>query len=795
MTTPSRPRHLFGRLAVAITAACAMSLSALPGLQSEADAAPAPNRCDEKWLGRKYDAPVAGSGIQGRNQPYSVSPESQWDEYFYDNPSKAFDGLKAPTAQQKKLAGKTEADINKWKRQYERTGNIKYRVLEIYARYNFQLSSGGTPVRDFSRWLDIKLIGNETNRTRGNGFEAKVVRDFRLVGPDWICQKEVPVRDPKTGKQLIDPRTNKPVFRRYDAYNARTKEFVEFKSNGKHIPRQLRNDAMVLRDPAYKDHKLRLITGEKTTRNTIRKFGALNRQIQQETGRANQVTIREQRSTGVPRYQPNQYTRYDKLMNPDPSRVGSRGPINDAAWRSADTPEQARQLQRQYNAANTRGGFGRGPGGVDFSTLELQYVGNPVKGKGLDYSFKADYVEDEDTNPGWGGRARLQLASDALFTWLALPPDKFWVNLNPDQPDKVMDKTFGTTDAGRVLLEADLEMKHDYAKDMDPRREPGKSYWDAMRAAGVPCSHSLRNWIVPKTAKVRVDDNGIYILDAPLEVKSEPMKIDTPSPNGRCELTDAQVRTSQRLVNQYVIPDVERKVNTHPRYADLRRVYNSRVAAEYIRQQDQDHPTDFRKIINSNDVSRWPLRGANKGWTPRQTYDAYVKSFTKGDYSYPCEIDGQQKTCVMGGVDFSKAPRRNISRVQFDLENPRLDSTTKTSVRAETSYRDTETSYQGGNGSGRTDNGGGGGTGPTPQPTPTGTGKPTDPASPSATPSPAPSTSAPTPAPTPRPKDPDGDLADTGSGTPVGLIAGIAAALAVAGGSLVWWMRRRKAME
>jgi LPXTG-motif cell wall-anchored protein len=40
--------------------------------------------------------------------------------------------------------------------------------------------------------------------------------------------------------------------------------------------------------------------------------------------------------------------------------------------------------------------------------------------------------------------------------------------------------------------------------------------------------------------------------------------------------------------------------------------------------------------------------------------------------------------------------------------------------------------------------------------------------------------------------DPDGDLADTGTGTPVGLIAGIAAALAVAVGALTWWMRRRR---
>ncbi|WP_307835401.1 LAETG motif-containing sortase-dependent surface protein [Streptomyces adelaidensis] len=43
--------------------------------------------------------------------------------------------------------------------------------------------------------------------------------------------------------------------------------------------------------------------------------------------------------------------------------------------------------------------------------------------------------------------------------------------------------------------------------------------------------------------------------------------------------------------------------------------------------------------------------------------------------------------------------------------------------------------------------------------------------------------------------DPDGDLADTGSDTPVGLLSGIAAAVVAAGGALVWWMRRRRAAQ
>ncbi|MEU7702192.1 LAETG motif-containing sortase-dependent surface protein, partial [Streptomyces sp. NPDC039028] len=43
----------------------------------------------------------------------------------------------------------------------------------------------------------------------------------------------------------------------------------------------------------------------------------------------------------------------------------------------------------------------------------------------------------------------------------------------------------------------------------------------------------------------------------------------------------------------------------------------------------------------------------------------------------------------------------------------------------------------------------------------------------------------------PGPDGPGGDLADTGSSAPVGLIAGVAAVAIGAGGALVWWRRRR----
>lgn len=243
-----------------------------------------------------------------------------------------------------------------------------------------------------------------------------------------------------------------------------------------------------------------------------------------------------------------------------------------------------------------------------------------------------------------------------------------------------------------------------------------------------------------------------------------------------------------------IVPEVEKQINTAPQYADLRRVYTSRVAAEYIRQQDAKNPTDFRSIINSDDVKAWPLREPHQNWDKDELFRKYRKIYTEGEFTYDVDTAQGVRVYIVGGVDFSKQPKRNITRTQFNVENRDLDNTTVNSRKSDdTSYRDTDTLYFGG---GKvTDSGGGGDTPepptPTPTPTPTpsdGTGKP-DP-----TPSDSPTDGADKPTPgTPgdEPKPPGGDLADTGSDTPVGLFAALAAALAAVGGGLVWWMRRR----
>ncbi|MGP9019909.1 LPXTG cell wall anchor domain-containing protein [Streptomyces sp. BR1] len=750
----------WARLAVALSCAGAVSLTGLPGLNTaEAATRPKPGVPCEELYGLNGNPATSLPWDQN-----ATRPRSDWDSYDYLNQRASMDGVTLPDdqAEQDKILREAGNDPKKWPEGDPR---------KVYASYKRYLDKNGTnEYGTFKGWLDDAYIDMAGRNPRGKAFERKVVKDLGLIGPDWICQEPIEYTDAKTGEKR---------YRIYDAVNRRTKELVEIKSGPNYDGGQGPKDRAVLSDPKNQDYRLRGVFGQEQKDDTKTFYRNLAKDFGNGTDGKPRVTTYEHLSTPNATFKPGKYTASSTDFAPEGS--ASRGGATGAIKGSAPTPETMRKQLEAVRRNDPSGMRVRGPGGVDFSTLELSYVGKPVRGKGVDYSFSATKAPQEDA--GWGGQEKARLISDAYFAWLALTPEKFWVNLNPDQPDRIMDPTFGKTDAGRVLLQADLEMKHDYAKDLDPRQGVGKQYWDAMRAAGLSCGTVVRNWIVPKPAKVRADENGLYILDAPLMVNSVAAEVNTPSPNGKCDLTPAQRETSQRLVDQIVIPDVEHKVNTAPQYADLRRVYSARVAAEYVRQQDAASPTDYHAIINSNDVRKWPIQGKNKGWTPRQTWDDYVKSFTKGDYSYPCEMAGQQKICVMGGVDFSKSPKRNISRTEFTTQHRQLPRSTQTAVKAMTVSADNDRlMLLGGNTkmpAGGGDDGG--------NPTPTPTHKPTPGPSTPATHAPSPGHSTP-PAQGPS-QHAGGGLASTG--TQVLTIGGIAAALLAAGGGLVWWRRRR----
>jgi len=125
-----------------------------------------------------------------------------------------------------------------------------------------------------------------------------------------------------------------------------------------------------------------------------------------------------------------------------------------------------------------------GLGGVDFSSLELRYLSDVSSAdtSATGFAFRARPAG----TAGGGEPGTPKRASDAFFVWLALPTSAMWVNLNPSEPDRIIDPRFGRTSTGRVLLEADLRMKKTAARLTNPNTRLGARFWRELEAPSLP---------------------------------------------------------------------------------------------------------------------------------------------------------------------------------------------------------------------------------------------------------------------------------------------------------------------
>ncbi|MEU4420514.1 hypothetical protein AB0F81_07800 [Actinoplanes sp. NPDC024001] len=338
-------------------------------------------------------------------------------------------------------------------------------------------------------------------------------------------------------------------------------------------------------------------------------------------------------------------------------------------------------------------------GGVDFATLELRYIADTYDGgvgTGLDYAYQVD--PKPGAKVSYGGRDAAQLAADAFFTWLALPPESFTVNLNPDEPNRIIEAKLGTTDAGRVLLEADLAMKKSVAKFIHPNTTRGLAFWESLR--GEAKCVSMRQWIVPRPAVVREDGNALFIVDAPLEVKMETEYIATAGAGGASGCagqSDADTEHNEALYREKILPQVEKAVNEAPEYADLRRVYASRVAAEWYRQRSKSKTTAYGDLIDSGDVSAWPARIS---WSPREVWQRMVKSYKEGEFRVERRTRKGNyiytNVYVYGGVDWTTVPKKVLSGAELLSARPAIADTVATARRVPFAEKGTGLTWLGG---------------------------------------------------------------------------------------------------
>jgi len=300
-----------------------------------------------------------------------------------------------------------------------------------------------------------------------------------------------------------------------------------------------------------------------------------------------------------------------------------------------------------------------------FTPLEVS-VKTPFSIKGLSFSpFQngeyncLDFLFQNESQASFRENSvvppELKQELDYFFTGLSLPDDCFWVNLHPYQPERIIDPKLACTDMGKILLEADLQLKKDLAWHLHPGNSIGEKFWSAFKKEiGVIDEHNIeipiRVWIVPDKGVLRETDKEVKIVDARLKVCLEKANL---SSSG--EISSRQKIIIERLFKSIVLPQLNMDINYSPKYYPLRQVYKFLLLAQWFKRKYGFIRKGYPCLINTGITDGLESKVR---WSKEKIWKVYRRSCLKGEYSVPLNYGyiNAMYFYSIGGIDFNLGP-------------------------------------------------------------------------------------------------------------------------------------------
>jgi len=268
-----------------------------------------------------------------------------------------------------------------------------------------------------------------------------------------------------------------------------------------------------------------------------------------------------------------------------------------------------------------------------------------------------------------------------FFIGLAVNEEKFWVNLNPREPNRIIDSVLADTNLGRILLAADLKLKQDACRFTNPENSSqGKEYWKLLTQKAVQFNLpenqipvSTRLWIVPDEVVISENDGQIQIIKSKLKVCLESAYL-----SQKAESLNAQQKQMQdyssKLMEDLILPQLNKEVNEGYSYADLRQVFQSLVLARCFTKNLSVAWRNSTVRSKSGNI----LKDANLDYfyTPAQIYLDYLSSLKKGEYSFSQNDTSTNSFLTVrsirhyfsGGVDFRNIKIIDIGETSFNAQ-------------------------------------------------------------------------------------------------------------------------------
>jgi len=223
---------------------------------------------------------------------------------------------------------------------------------------------------------------------------------------------------------------------------------------------------------------------------------------------------------------------------------------------------------------------------------------------------------------------------------LTVPDNEMWVNLSPYEKSRIIADGLSKTEMGGDMLAQDYILKQLTASLIYPESKLGKEFWSKVYTKAqeqfgttqIPTNLFNKVWIVPQDATVYVHGNNIFVTHSHLKVMLEEdyLSLDKHTGISNQPANNKAHTLGSQVVREFVLPALEKEVNTGKNFSNLRQIYNSMILAAWYKKQLKN--SLFGQIyLNRNKTNGIELKDKT---IKNKIYQQYLQAYKKGVYNY-----------------------------------------------------------------------------------------------------------------------------------------------------------------
>lgn len=231
-----------------------------------------------------------------------------------------------------------------------------------------------------------------------------------------------------------------------------------------------------------------------------------------------------------------------------------------------------------------------------------------------DYMIGRGDLDSEDA----AFTARALRLIDYFLTTVAVPEAEIWVNLSPDESNRMLGRRLAGTVLGKQLLEIDLRLKRLAASLMHPDCDTGREFWkdvfdrsrDLDNFDHREFATFQRVWIVPRSTTVyetkkREGKRSAIVIDKYNKIMCEDDYLSKYMNNGARVSSETNTICTAAF-KDIILPVIEKDVNEGANFSDCQQIYNSMILATWLKKNIDELPSWQRFVDTGNPAQLSP---------------------------------------------------------------------------------------------------------------------------------------------------------------------------------------------